>query len=275
MKIDSHQHFWNYDPAKYSWINDSMYKIRKDFLPSNLEPVLQKAGIDGTIAVEAFHSEKETEFLLAQAAEFQYIKGVVGWVDLYSGEVAQRLKHYSEDPLFKGVRHTVYDQKGEYLTDASFQYGIGELQKCGLTYDILIFEQQLPGAIELVKTFPEQPFVLDHMAKPQISPEGPSREWIKNIQELGRFENVYCKLSGLVTETPEFQWEPSDFSPFLEVVYNSFGQDRLMYGSDWPVSLSAASYEDTLNVIYGFFASSGEVTTNKIFGGNAVKFYSL
>jgi L-fuconolactonase len=275
MKIDSHQHFWNYDPAKYSWINDSMYRIRKDFLPSNLEPVLQRAGIDGTIAVEAFHSERETEFLLALASEFQFIKGVVGWVDLYSEDVGQRLKHFSENAVFKGVRHTVYDDKGAYLTNPTFLKGIGELQKFGLTYDILIFEQQLPGAIDLVKTFPEQPFVLDHMAKPQISPEGPSQEWINNMEELGSFENVYCKLSGLVTETPEFQWEPSDFLPFLEVVFNSFGEDRLMYGSDWPVSLSAASYQDTLNIIYDFFASSGEETTNKIFGGNAVKFYSL
>ncbi len=275
MKIDSHQHFWNYDPAKYSWINDSMYKIRKDFLPSDLEPVLQKAGIDGTIAIEAFHSEKETEFLLALTTEFPYIKGVVGWVDLYSEDVEQRLKHFSEDRIFKGVRHTVYDEEGEYLTDASFQKGIGELQKYGFTYDILIFENQLPGAIELAKKFPEQPFVLDHMAKPQVSSEGPSEAWIKNIQELAGFKNVYCKLSGLVTETPGFQWEPSDFSPFLRVVSEAFGENRIMYGSDWPVCLSAASYEDTLGIIYDFFTPSGDVTIQKIFGGNAVKFYRL
>lgn len=252
-----------------------MYKIRKDFLPSDLVPVLRKAGIDGTIAVEAFHSERETEFLLGLAEEFQFIKGVVGWIDLYSEDAGQRLKHFSEYQVFKGIRHTVYDEKGEYLTDVSFQKGIGELQKYELTYDILIFENQLPGAIELVKRFPEQPFVLDHMAKPHIISDGPSEEWIKNIRELSSCKNVYCKLSGLVTETPRFQWEPCDFLPFLKVVSEAFGEDRLMYGSDWPVCLSAASYEDTLGIMYDFFAASGEGTIQKIFGANAVKFYSL
>lgn len=252
-----------------------MYEIRKDFLPSDLKLVLREKGVDGTVAIEASHSEKETEFLLNLATEFPFIKGVVGWVDLCAENVEQRLTHFADNPLFRGVRHTVYDESGEFLTDPSFQKGISELKKIGLTYDLLIFENQLPGAIELVKKFPEQPFVLDHMAKPHISPEGPSDEWMQNIKELAGYANVYCKLSGLVTETPGFQWEKPHFVPFLEVVTEAFGEDRLMYGSDWPVCLSAASYEDTLSIVKNFYAASGEEVTQKIFGGNAVKFYNL
>ena len=274
MKIDSHQHFWNYDPAKYSWISDAMYKIRKDFLPSDLKPVLEENGVDGTVAVEAFHSERETEFLLNLASEFRFIKGVVGWVDLNAGDVETRLKIFSENALFKGVRHTVYDQKGEFLTNAEFQKGIAALEMFKLTYDLLIFSNQLPGAIELVKKFPNQPFALDHMAKPAISAEGPSEEWIRNIQELAGFENVYCKVSGMVTETPDFTWKADDFLPFLEVVHQVFGEDRLMYGSDWPVCLSAASYRDTLAIVKEYFSDSEE-TSEKIFGKNASEFYNL
>lgn len=275
MKIDSHQHFWNYDPAKYSWINDAMHKIKKDFLPSDLAPVLQKNSIDGTVAVEAFHSEKETEFLLDLASEFSFIKGVVGWVDLYSENVGSRLEMFSKNPIFKGVRHTVYDEKGEFLTETLFQKGIAALEELGLTYDLLIFEHQLPGAIELVKKFPKQRFVLDHMAKPRISPDGPSEEWTSNIRTLAENKNVFCKVSGLVTETPEFQWEKEDFKPFLKVVVEAFGEDRLMFGSDWPVCLSAAEYEDTLAIVNNYFSAAGEETLDKVFGANAAGFYNL
>ncbi len=275
MKIDSHQHFWNYDPAKYSWINDAMHKIKKDFLPSDLAPVLQKNSIDGTVAVEAFHSEKETEFLIDLASEFSFIKGVVGWVDLYSENVGSRLEMFSKNPIFKGVRHTVYDEKGEFLTETLFQKGIAALEELGLTYDLLIFEHQLPGAIELVKKFPKQRFVLDHMAKPRISPDGPSEEWTSNIRTLAENENFYCKISGLVTETLDFRWEKEDFVPFLKVVVEAFGEDRLMFGSDWPVCLSAAEYEDTLAIVNNYFSAVGEETLEKVFGANAARFYNL
>ncbi|WP_424494695.1 amidohydrolase family protein [Salinimicrobium sp. GXAS 041] len=275
MNIDSHQHFWNYDPAKYSWINDSMHKIKKDFLPSDLAPVLQKNGIGGTVAVEAFHSEKETEFLLDLASEFPFIKAVVGWVDLYSENVGSRLKMFSKNPVFKGVRHTVYDEKGEFLTENLFQKGIAALGKFGLTYDLLIFEHQLPGAIELMKKFPKQRFVLDHMAKPRISPDGPSEEWTSNIRTLAENKNVFCKVSGLVTETPGFHREIRDFIPFLDVVVDAFGEDRLMFGSDWPVCLSAADYEDTMAIVRDYFAAYGEESMRKLLGGNAARCYRI
>lgn len=269
--IDSHQHFWKFDPVKYSWIPDRMHMIRRDFLPIDLEPILKENDIQGCIAVQGDQSEAETRFLLDLAGNNNFIKGVVGWVDLNDEKIKERLNLFSENPFFKGVRHTVYDDAGEFMLQPSFQRGISCLGSFGLTYDILVFDYQLPGAVELGKKFPNQPFVLDHMGKPQIS-NGLSKEWRSYIRELGKCKNVYCKVSGLVTETENFQWEKKDFFPFLEEVISAFGKDRLMFGSDWPVCLSAASYAEILEIIKDFFS---EEDLKGIMGGNAVKFYNL
>ena len=274
MKIDSHQHFWKYDPEKYSWISDEMWAIRKDFTPEDLEPLLRKNGFSGCVAVQADQSEAETEILLNFAKDYDFLTGVVGWVDLNSADVEARLKNFSENPFLKGIRHTVWDQKGEFMLAPEFQQGIETLEKLGLTYDILAFDYQLESAVELVRNFPHQKFVLDHMGKPGIS-EKPDKGWIRNTQELGKSENVYCKISGLVTETPDFRWKPTDFFPFLEVVVKAFGVDRIMFGSDWPVCLSAASYSEVIGIVEEFFSNYSEKDKEKIFGRNATDFYNL
>lgn len=270
-KIDAHQHFWQYDPQKYSWVPEG---IRRNFFPAELEPLLRKNGFDGCIAVQADQSEEETVKLLEMANTFSFIKGVVGWIDLSAENVEERLELYSRDPALKGVRHTVWDENGEFMTAPAFQNGISQLDDFGLSYDILAFDYQLGAAVELVKAFPSQKFVLDHMGKPQVS-EGISKEWRRNIQELGTRENVYCKVSGLVTEAENFSWKKSEFIPFLEVVTEAFGTDRLLFGSDWPVCLSAASYEEVLGIVRDFFQNFSEEEKEKIFGGNAYRFYNL
>ncbi|WP_423819578.1 amidohydrolase family protein [Salinimicrobium sp. TIG7-5_MAKvit] len=274
MKIDAHQHFWQYDAEKYSWISDEMSAIRKNFSPEDLEPLLSKSGFSGCVAVQADQSEAETEVLLKMAKKHDFIKGVVGWIDLASPEVEERLNHYSKNTFLKGIRHTVWDKKGEFMTSPEFQHGISFLANLGLTYDILAFDYQLGGAVELVKAFPRQKFVLDHMGKPQISGK-PDKQWVEQIQQLASFPNVWCKISGLVTETPDFSWKAPDFFPFLEVVTDAFGVDRLIFGSDWPVCLSAASYSEVTGIIEKFFSSYLKEDKEKIFGKNAAEFYNL
>ena len=274
MKIDSHQHFWKYNSATYSWITDEMSVIRKDFSPEDLKPLLLKNGISGCVAVQADQSEAETETLLNYADRYDFIKGVIGWVDLNATDVENRLKYFSKNPFLKGIRHTVRDEKGQFMAAADFQQGIAALEKFNLTYDILAFDYQLESAVELVKSFPGQKFVLDHMGKPQVS-DVPDEKWIENIQQLGEIENVWCKISGLVTEPKDFSWEPTDFSPFLEVVASAFGVERMMFGSDWPVCLSAAHYREVIEIVEDFFSSYSEEDKDKIFGKNAADFYNL
>lgn len=273
-RIDSHQHFWQYDPVRYSWIDDnSMAVIQRDFLPQDLAPLLLKNHIYGCIAVQADQSEGETEFLLKLADKHEFIKGVVGWVDLTAENVEERLELYSQNSMFRGVRSVVFDKNGEFMRDPNFQNGISCLKKFGLTYDILAFDYQLPGAVELVRKFPEQAFVLDHMGKPQIS-KGVSEKWRQNIRKLAECENVSCKISGLVTETNNFQYKVEDFHPFLNEVLTAFGEDRLMFGSDWPVCLIAASYSEVLKIAEDFFTAAS-CNTENIFGKNAARFYNI
>lgn len=275
LLIDGHQHFWNYDPVAYSWIGEEMAKIRRDFFPEDLEPVLRKSNVAGTVLIQAQQSEDETLFLLDLAEKNAFVKGVVGWVDLSGDDVQERLLRFKKNSFFKGVRHTVYDEQGEFMLKPDFQRGIAALGTFGLTYDLLVFDYQLPGAIELVQKFPEQRFVLDHMAKPGILPEGPSEQWKKDIRELAKSGNVFCKVSGMFTQAPNLQWKISDFTPYLDVVNEAFGPERLMFGSDWPVSFSAATYQDVLNLIKTYFSSASPENLQKVMGENAVRFYGL
>ena len=274
MIIDSHQHFWNYNPERDTWIDESMQALKKNFLPENLKPILIDNGIDGCISVQADQSYDETEFLLECASNNKFIKGVVGWVDLCSPDLEKKLKRYSTDKKFKGVRHIVQSESKEYLLRKDVQAGISKLSNFNLTFDLLVTPIQLQSAIKLVKTFPDQKFVLDHIAKPRIS-EPLSKTWVNDIINLSKQDNVFCKISGLVTETKGYNFLEADFLPFLDIIFQYFGFDRIMYGSDWPVCLLAAEYKKVLDIITDYLSSYDSKTREKIMGTNAQIFYNL
>ncbi len=273
-RIDSHQHFWQFNPIRDAWIDDSMTVLQRDFMPENLQPLLGKHNIDGCVAVQADQSENETDFLLNLGNSYSFIKGVVGWVDLLANDLSQRLDHFSQNPLFKGVRHIAQSEADDYLIRSDVQRGISQLVSFGLTYDILIYAHQLPAAIRLVSRFPEQKFILDHIAKPNIS-KGVQQEWKKNLQRLAQHSNVYCKISGMVTETDNMQWTKEDFIPYFDVVIEAFGIDRILYGSDWPVCLLAAQYAEQIGILEDYLGVLTQQEQDSIMGGNAIQFYNL
>ena len=274
MIIDSHQHFWNYNPERDTWIDESMQVLKKNFLPENLKPILIDNGIDGCISVQADQSYQETEFLLKCASNNKFIKGVVGWVDLCSPNLEKKLEKYTSDKMFKGVRHIVQSESPEYLLRKDVQSGISKLSKFNLTFDLLVTPIQLQSAIKLVKIFPNQKFVLDHIAKPRIS-EPLNKTWVSDIINLSKYSNVFCKISGLVTETKGYNFSETDFLPFLDVIFKYFGFDRIMYGSDWPVCLLAADYKKVLEIISNYLTSYDSKIREKIMGTNAKIFYNL
>ena len=274
MIIDSHQHFWNYNPERDTWIDESMQVLKKNFLPKNLKPILINNGIDGCISVQADQSYQETEFLLKCASNNKFIKGVVGWVDLCSPNLEKKLEKYTSDKIFKGVRHIVQSESPEYLLRKDVQSGISKLSKFNLTFDLLVTPIQLQSAIKLVKIFPNQKFVLDHIAKPRIS-EPLNKTWVSDIINLSKYSNVFCKISGLVTETKGYNFSETDFLPFLDVIFKYFGFDRIMYGSDWPVCLLAADYKKVLEIISNYLMSYDSKIREKIMGTNAKIFYNL
>lgn len=274
MKIDSHQHFWSYDPAQYPWIPPGS-ALHRSWLPPDLAPLLAAAGLDGCVAVQARQTLEESRWLLELAEHHSIIKGVVGWVDLRSPTVARELAELARHPKFRGVRHVVQDEPDvNFMLGADFLRGIGELRAHRLTYDILIYPQQLPAAIELARRFPEQPFVLDHIAKPHIK-DGTLEPWRAQIRGLAKAQNVLCKVSGMVTEADHAAWKPSDFTQYLDVVFEAFGEDRLMYGSDWPVCLFAANYERMFGLIENYTRPLSAAARAKFFGENAARFYGL
>ncbi len=275
MVIDSHQHFWKYNPVRDSWIDESMQVIRKDFLPKDLKPILEANNVDGCIAVQADQSEEETQFLLKCAAENSYIKGVIGWLDLRAENIEERLTHFSKNKKFIGVRHIVQAEQDEsFMLKPKFINGIQKLEKFGLTYDILIHEHQLKQAIALVEKYPNQTFVLDHIAKPKIS-NGIDEVWKKNLILFASHANVSCKLSGMVTETKNFKWKGTDFTPFLDILVETFGMDRLLYASDWPVCLLAGEYHAVLQILTNYFIDFSKEDKIKFMGGNAKRIYNL
>lgn len=274
MKLDSHQHFWKYSPQQHNWIDDSMVSLKRDFLPNDLEPHLIENKIEACVVVQADQSEKETEFLLELATQYEFIKGVVGWVDLRAKNVEERLQFYSQNQYFKGVRHIVQSEKQDFLLDPAFQNGIGKLGNLNLTYDLLIYSHQIEAAIKLVSQFPNQKFVLDHLAKPNIK-NGKIDPWKNQIQRLAQFSNVSCKISGMVTEADHVQWKPSDFIPYLDIVFDAFGENRILFGSDWPVCLLAASYQEVYQLITDYTANFSLEQRDKLFGANAERFYNI
>lgn len=275
-KIDAHQHFWKYDPDVHAWITPEMHAIQRDFLPSDLQPILQQAGIDGCVLVQVNQSEDENHYFLQLAAENDFIKGVVGWIDLRDPDVDQRLAYYKRYPKLKGFRHVLQGEHDRALMlKPSFKRGIAQLQQYGYTYDILIYPDQLGYTRDFVAAFPGQPFVLDHIAKPHIKDRYITEEWKAAIRAVAEYPNLYCKVSGMVTEADWYHWKPEHFRVYLDTIVEAFGINRLMYGSDWPVCLVAASYAQVQQIVTDYFAAFSESEQAAFFGGNAIKFYKL
>jgi L-fuconolactonase len=275
QKIDSHQHFWIYNKIRDAWINDDMQNIQRNFLPQDLLPVLHENNIDGCIAVQADQSMDETNFLLKLADENECIKGVVGWVDLRAKNIEEQLEDLSKYKKLKGMRHIVQaETEDDFLLRRDFCNGISLLQKFGFTYDILIYPGQLKSAIEFVKLFPEQRFVIDHLAKPNIK-DKEIETWAKDIKQVAKFSNVYCKLSGMVTEADWKHWTTADFKPYIDCVLENFGTDRTMFGSDWPVCLVAASYKQCCDMLEQNTQHLTSYEKEKLWGKNAIEFYNI
>jgi L-fuconolactonase len=274
MKIDAHQHFWSYDEQEYPWIPKGT-PLHRDWLPGDLAPLLEAEGIDGSIAVEARPSLAESQSLLRLADEAPRMKGVVGWVDLRSPKVGDDLAELKRYPKFVGVRHALQSEPDDaFMLGEEFVRGIGWLHAFGLAYDLLITPRQLPSSIELTRRFPEQRFVVDHIAKPPIK-SGRLDPWREQIRELAKAPNVFCKVSGMITEADHRNWKAADFRPYLDVVFDAFGEDRLMFGSDWPVCLLAGTYPEVVQLVRDYVAQFSPATQEKFFGGNAARFYQL
>ena len=275
MQIDAHQHFWKYDPTQYEWIDDSMAVLRRDFGPEDLALALKENDFDGSIAVQARQSIQETRWLLDLADHSRQVLAVVGWVDLRAPNVKSQLRELTGNHKLLGIRHIVQSEPDDqFLLRRDFLDGIAILEEFGLAYDILIYTKHLPVAIEFVKKFPRQLFVLDHLAKPPIR-RGPMDSWAEGIRRLADFPNVYCKLSGLVTEADWGRWTAEQIRPYLDVVFDCFGPDRLMIGSDWPVCLVAASYSRVIGLVRNYISELAPQSLPAVLGDNAARFYRV
>jgi L-fuconolactonase len=275
LRIDAHQHFWKYNPVRDQWIDERMGVIQRDFLPEDLQPLLIQNGMDGCVVVQSDQSTEENYFQLKNAMTHDFIKGIVGWVDLQAVDINEQLNYYSQFHKMKGFRHVLQSEKQrDLMLQADFMRAIGLLEKYNFTYDLLVLPDQLPYTSELVRHFPNQLFVLDHLAKPPIKAKEIS-SWKRDIIKLAAHENVYCKISGMITEADWNNWEPSDFIPYMNIVVESFGVKRLMFGSDWPVCLLAGTYGRMLQVVTDYFSSFTKNEQQLFFGENAIKFYNL
>lgn len=274
MIIDAHQHFWKYDPIRDAWIDDSMGRLKQNFLPDDLQPILEKAGIDGTIAVQADQTLEETAFLLDLADQFSIVKGVVGWVDLLAGDLSMQLSELSRNPKLKGFRHILQAEKDEFFKDIRLINGISELKNHGFSYDILIYEKQLPLALDLVQGLPVMTLVIDHIAKPDIR-SGSFERWSDYMELLSEFDHVNVKLSGMITEADWNDWKSEDLVPYLDHCLECFGAERLMFGSDWPVCLLAGEYNEVAQIIKNYVSSLSIHEQEMIMGKTAEQFYRL
>lgn len=277
MKLDAHQHFWSYgeNPGDFPWMTDDLAAIQRDFLPIDLAPLRAEVGIDGTIAVQAREMGVETDFLLGLAADDTSIRGVVGWVDLCAHDAEDRLDKYTENPVFRGVRMLIHDREDpDFADSAPHLNGVYCLNSRGLTYDLLLRTIHIPAAIRLVDALPNQPFVVDHIAKPKM--DGSDREaWETGMRGIAERPNVSCKLSGLVTEANCSNWTTETFGPYLDTVLEAFGTDRLMIGSDWPVCTLAASYAKAIGVVTDWSEKLSSDERAALMGDNCARFYSV
>ena len=275
VRIDSHQHFWHYAPATHGWITDEMKVLQRDYLPADLKKKLDANDVAGCVSVQAAQTEQETQFLLDQADKYAFIRGVVGWVDLQDEAVEEQLSRWARHPKFVGVRHIVQSEPDDhFLVRPAFLRGVRLLSAFDLTYDLLIRENQLPAARSFADQLPDAKLVVDHLAKPKIATHKLS-PWKENIRALAERPNVYCKLSGLVTEADWSNWQPSDVYPYLDVVMEAFGAERVMVGSDWPVCRLAASYVQVKELTDRYFASFTAAEQARVYGQNAIDFYQL
>ena len=273
--IDAHQHFWKYDAQEYAWISDELAPLKRDFLPEELLQLLNKEKISGAISVQARQSEKENEFLLNHAKGNPFIKGVVGWIDLRSEKVEERLSFYRNFPILKGFRHVVQDEKDpEFMLHPHFLQGIEQLIKYGYCYDILVYARQLPQVLAFLNHFPDKPFIIDHLAKPDIK-QGGFTSWQADMRKIAAFPKVLIKVSGMITEADWHHWEKEDFYPYLDELVLSFGVERLCYGSDWPVCNLAGNYSMQWDIVKTYFSTFNPSDINKVMGWNTQRFYHL
>jgi L-fuconolactonase len=275
MRLDSHQHFWRYQPAEHGWMDDRMTVLKRDYLPADLKPLVALAKFDGTIAVQARQTLEETRWLIELASQNDFIKGVVGWVDLRSLDLHGQLEEFAKHPQFVGVRHVVQDEPDdEFMLRPDFRRGLAQLREFGLTYDLLLFPKHLPVAAKLVAEFPAQKFVLDHLGKPRIG-EKLFSPWQEDLVSLAKFPNVYCKLSGMVTETHWNQWRPEDFHLYLDIALAAFGAERVMIGSDWPVCELSGDYAAVMKIVTDHVAALPAALQAKVLGEYCARFYNL
>ncbi|HMJ69240.1 MAG TPA: amidohydrolase family protein [Cyclobacteriaceae bacterium] len=275
MIIDAHQHFWRYSPTRHGWITDDMAAIRRDFLPKELEQIYRQNDIDGCVAVQVDQNEAENEFILAYARMYPFIRGIVGWVDLQAPDIKERLDYYSSEKTIKGFRHIVQGEADpNFLLGQDFCRGIALLKSHDFTYDILVYHYQLVQVEPFIAKFPGQQFIIDHIAKPAIA-KHEIAQWEKYMRAISKHENVYCKLSGLVTEADIKGWTYDDLAPYFDVVLDCFGPSRLIYGSDWPVCLVAATYEEQFGVLQKAIDRLSPAEKKQILGENAIRFYHL
>lgn len=275
MTIDSHQHFWRYEPAGYGWLTEDMRVLRRDFLPMDLRREMDAAGVDGSIAVQAMQTLDETRFLLEQARSNPFVLGVVGWVPLAGPGLGAALDEFAGDPLLKGCRHVLQDEPDDgYMLRPDFNDGVRALTAAGLPYDILIYERHLPAAVEFVDRHPDQAFVLNHIGKPRIR-EGSFSTWNGWMRALARRPRVYCKVSGLATEAEWSGWKGADLRPYLDAVLEAFGPERLMFGSDWPMCLLAVGYGRWFRIVREFVSGLGAMERDRVLRGTAAEAYGL
>jgi L-fuconolactonase len=274
-KIDAHQHFWKFDPVRDSWITEEMDVIRRDFLPQDLMHILMHNHMEGCIAVQASQTEKENQFLIDLAATNPFIKGIVGWVDLRASDVEDRLKYYSKHDKVVGFRHVLQGEpQRDFMLREEFLRGVSLLGKYEFTYDILVFPDQLAYTADFVARFPGQRFVIDHIAKPDIKNQE-VKNWERAIREVAKYPNVHCKVSGMVTEANWYAWEEEDFKPYMDVVFDAFGVERLMFGSDWPVCMVAGGYNRVIKMVRHYTSHLTDLEKALFWGGNALKFYGI
>jgi len=275
LKIDSHQHFWKYKDSMSDWITADMAMLRRDFMPRDLEPILKESDIDGCVVVQVNQSQEENYFQLANADSNEFIKGVVGWVNLQATDIAEQLEELSKHVKLKGFRHILQgEQDRSLMLKPKFLNGIKALAKHGFTYDILIYPDQLMYVPELVSQFPDQCFVIDHIAKPEIKTRNID-DWAAGIKALQKYDNLFCKVSGMVTEADWSGWKPEDFDPYLDIVFETFGARRVMFGSDWPVCLPAGEYKDVVSLAGNYIEKLTTKEQSLFWGGNAMEFYNL
>ena len=276
MYIDAHHHLWNYDPVEYDWIDDSMAVLKKDFLIKDLEKALHLNGFSSSIVVQARQSMEETLWLLTLAEHTDLIKGVVGWIDLQSDTLAQQLDELAKHKKLVGFRHVLQGEADpKFMQNPDFIRGLKMIADRDYRYDLLIFASQLSAAAEMLEQVPNLHVVIDHIAKPNIKSRNDFDSWQQGMAVLAHKENCYCKLSGMVTEADWLNWQSDDFHPFMQTVWDLFGQNRIMFGSDWPVCLVAAEYSEVKALVLDFINKNSPHTKDLILGQNAQKFYQL